>query len=76
MDDKKKEGEVEQVNHYYPYGGIMAESTNESVQRYKYNGKELDRMHGLDWHDYEATNLKVSIKSLFRRIYNSVLNMF
>ena len=27
-------GEVEQVNHYYPYGGIMAESTNESVQRY------------------------------------------
>ena len=47
-------GEVEQVNHYYPYGGIMAESTNESVQRYKYNGKELDRMHGLDWYDYGA----------------------
>ena len=52
MDDKKEEGEVEQVNHYYPYGGIMAESTNESVQRYKYNGKELDRMHGLDWYEY------------------------
>ena len=34
------------------------------------------RVHGLDWYDYEATNLKVSIKSLFRRIYNSVLNMF
>ena len=47
-------GEVEQVNHYYPYGGIMAESTNETVQRYKYNGKELDRMHGLDWYDYGA----------------------
>ena len=47
-------GEVEQVNHYYPYGGIMAESTNESVQRYKYNGKKLDRMHGLDWYDYGA----------------------
>lgn len=47
-------GEVEQVNHYYPYGGIMAESTSESVQRYKYNGKELDRMHGLDWYDYGA----------------------
>ena len=41
-------GEVEQVTHYYPYGGIMAESTSESVQRYKYNGKELDRMHGLE----------------------------
>ena len=32
----------------------MAESTSESVQRYKYNGKELDRMHGLDWYDYGA----------------------
>ena len=47
-------GEVEQVTHYYPYGGIMAESTSESVQRYKYNGKELDRMHGLEWYDYGA----------------------
>lgn len=47
-------GEVEQVNHYYPFGGLMAESTGGSVQRYKYNGKELDRMHGLDWHDYGA----------------------
>ena len=47
-------GEVEQVNHYYPFGGLMAESTGGSVQRYKYNGKELDGMHGLDWYDYEA----------------------
>ena len=47
-------GEVEQVNHYYPFGGLMAESTGGSVQRYKYNGKELDRMHGLDWYDYGA----------------------
>ena len=47
-------GDVEQVNHYYPFGGLMAESTNGNVQRYKYNGKELDRMHGLDWYDYGA----------------------
>ena len=47
-------GEVEQVNHYYPYGGLMAESTFGDVQRYKYNGKELDRMLGLDWFDYGA----------------------
>lgn len=47
-------GEVEQVNHYYPFGGLMAESTGGSVQRYKYNGKELDGMHGLDWYDYGA----------------------
>ena len=45
---------IEQVNHYYPYGGLMAESTGSDTQRYKYNGKELDRMHGLDWYDYGA----------------------
>ena len=45
---------IEQVNHYYPYGGLMAESTGGDAQRYKYNGKELDRMHGLDWYDYGA----------------------
>lgn len=43
-----------QVNNYYPYGGLMANSTNQNQQRYKYNGKELDRMHGLDWYDYGA----------------------
>ena len=47
-------GEVEQVNHYYPYGGLMGESTNSDHQPYKYNGKELDRHHGLDWYDYGA----------------------
>ena len=47
-------GEVEQVNHYYPYGGLMGESTNSDAQPYKYNGKELDRHHGLDWYDYGA----------------------
>lgn len=45
---------IEQVNHYYPYGGLMAESTGQEVQRRKYNGKELDRMFGLDWYDYGA----------------------
>ena len=44
----------EQVNHYYPFGGLMGESTNDEVQRYKYNGKELDRMHGLNLYDYGA----------------------
>ena len=48
-------GDVEQVNHYYPFGGLMGESENlASQQRYKYNGKELDRTHGLDWYDYGA----------------------
>ena len=47
-------GTVEQVNHYYPYGGLMGESTGGSVQPYKYNGKELERMNGLDLYDYGA----------------------
>lgn len=50
-------GTVEQVNHYYPFGGLMGESTNGDVQRYKYNGKELDRMNGLDWYDYGARHM-------------------
>ena len=47
-------GEVEQMNHYYPYGGLMGESTGSDAQPYKYNGKELDRHSGLDWYDYGA----------------------
>ena len=47
-------GQVEQVNHYYAFGGLMGESTGGGAQPYKYNGKELDRMHGLDWYDYGA----------------------
>jgi len=48
-------GNIEQINHYYPYGGLMADiSTNSDAQPHKYNGKELDRMHGLDMYDYGA----------------------
>uniref|UniRef100_A0AB33IR42 Teneurin-like YD-shell domain-containing protein n=1 Tax=Prevotella sp. GTC17253 TaxID=3236793 RepID=A0AB33IR42_9BACT len=47
-------GSVEQVNHYCPFGGLFGESTGGGTQPYKYNGKELDRMHGLDWYDYGA----------------------
>ena len=49
-----KEGVVEQVNHYYPCGGLFAESTNTELQPYLYTGKELDHRYGLDWHDYGA----------------------
>ena len=45
-------GAVEEVNHYYPFGGTFASTS--SVQPYKYNGKELDRKGGLDWYDYGA----------------------
>ena len=43
-------GKVEEVNDYYPFGGLMSNACN-NVQPYKYNGKESDRKGGLDWYD-------------------------
>ena len=45
-------GTVEETNHYYPFGGTFA-STN-TIQPYKYNGKEYDGKKGLNWYDYGA----------------------
>lgn len=45
-------GREVQTNHFYPFGALMSPSTNEAVQPFKYNGKEYDRMFGLDWYDY------------------------
>ena len=50
-------GTVEQVNHYYAFGGLMGENTGSDLQDFKYNGKELDRLHGLDWYDYNARHM-------------------
>ena len=49
-------GTVTQRNHYYPFGTAFAENTVEEQkkQSYKYNGKELDQMHGLNLYDYSA----------------------
>lgn len=48
---------VEQINHYYPFGAVYSDAgTNDALQRYKYNGKELDRMYGLNQYDYGARN--------------------
>ena len=48
-------GDIEQVTHYYPYGGVIGDiSTNENVQKYKFEGKELDRSFGLDNYDIHA----------------------
>ena len=52
-------GTVEEVNHYYPFGGVFANST--SVQPYKYNGKELDTKKGLNWYDYGARHYDAAI---------------
>mgnify|MGYP004463225415 CR=1 FL=1 len=45
-------GTILQTTHYYPDGVTHDKSTEQGLQKYKYNGKELDRMHGLDWYDY------------------------
>ena len=54
-------GEVEQVNHDYAFGGLMGESTDGDTQTYKYNGKELDCINGLDWYDYGARNYDAAL---------------
>lgn len=59
-----EEGTVEEVNDYYAFGGLMSTSSRQSVQPYKYNGKELDRKGGLDWYDYGA------------RMYDAALGRF
>ena len=32
----KYDGMIEQTTHYYPYGGIPSQSTNQGFQKYKY----------------------------------------
>ena len=46
-----------EVNSYYPYGGLMAATTTEGTQPYKYGTKELDRENGLDWYDFHARQM-------------------
>ena len=48
-------GDVEQITHYYPFGGTFGDAgQNSALQQYKYNGKELDRVAGLNVYDYGA----------------------
>lgn len=46
-------GALEEVNAYYPYGGLLGAPAI-GVQARKYGGKELDRENALDWLDFEA----------------------
>ena len=50
-------GNVQQLTNYYPFGAPYTDPkavVNASLQPYKYNGKELDLMHGLNTYDYGA----------------------
>lgn len=50
-----EDGTVEQITHYYPFGGTFNNAgLNAGLQQYKYNGKELDRIAGLNTYDYGA----------------------
>ena len=46
------QGNVLEQNDYYPYGGLFGESA--SRQSYKYSGKELETMNGLNTYDFHA----------------------
>ena len=54
--DGSREGYVIQRMNYYPFGAEFCDGSASytSIQPYKYNGKELDRMHGLNTYDYGA----------------------
>ncbi|GHV17492.1 hypothetical protein FACS1894169_12750 [Bacteroidia bacterium] len=51
-----------QWNHYYPFGMAFADKyDNGTNQPYKYNGKELDPMYGLNLYDYSARYMDAAI---------------
>ena len=55
-------GQVEQKAQYYPSGAIMTSiSEGISLQPYLYSGKELDRMHALDWYDFGARHYDAAL---------------
>jgi len=56
----KADGTVTQKNHYYPFGMEFADNSGDE-QPYKYNGKELDKMHGLNMYDFSARFYETSI---------------
>ena len=54
-------GVVIQKTHYYPFGAAFAENTGRDKQPYKYNGKELDEVHGLNLYDYGARHMEPAL---------------
>lgn len=52
-------GKPEETNHYYPFGGVFANTGN--IQPYKYNGKEFDAKKGLNLYDYGARHYDAAL---------------
>lgn len=64
-------GIIVQANSYYPSGALVSNpntyiqlnSSSADVQTHKFLGKELDRMHGLDWFDLGARSYDAKVAS-------------
>ena len=64
-------GNIVQANSYYPSGALVTapntyiqlNSSSADVQTHKFLGKELDRMHGLDWFDLGARSYDAKVAS-------------
>ena len=57
------DGTVEQLIHYYPYGGEWSDATGSDIQPYKYTGKELDKTFSMNLYDYGARHYDPSLCS-------------
>ena len=58
----KSDGTIVQAQNYYAFGSLLNETNNYTdIQTHKYNGKELDRIHGLDLYDYGARHYDATI---------------
>jgi RHS repeat-associated protein len=53
-------GSVEQINHYYPYGGLIGDIST-LLSDVTNGNKELDRKFGLNWYDHGARHNDAAI---------------
>ena len=62
----RQDGTVEQRNQYYPDGTLFGkQSTNGTVQPYKFGGKELERTLPLDEYDFGARWMDPTVGARF-----------
>jgi RHS repeat-associated protein len=55
------DGVVAQATDYYPFGAPHGNALNPERQPYKFGGKELDEMHGLNQYDFQARRMSRDI---------------
>ena len=60
-------GAIEQTIAYYPYGAVIADlGTNPTKQPYKFGGKELITLNGLNEYDFGARNYYPAVPAFTR----------